>query len=198
MNEKMTKHDLDKLLQLDKNEVKALKHATEARRAQVVAQGEADIARLYKTDHKPEWAQLYKEASAIVQKLNARIRDDLEAEGKSVQFAPSADLHWSSRGENAESVRRAELRKVLVTESKAQQEAACVAIDLYSVRAQRELLTCGLETDIAREILAARPTLENLMPSLQLSDLEKKLEVRTSAIKDNDNLPWHQRAKGIL
>jgi len=81
----------------------------------------------------------------------------------------------------------------VVTEALAQQKAACVAIDLYSVKCQRELLACGLESQIAKQILASRPTLEALMPALQLSDLEKKIDVNDSAQNDRDKLPYSKR-----
>jgi hypothetical protein len=191
--DKMTKHDLEKLLQLDRNEAKALKNATDARRAQVIAKGEADIARKYKFDHKPEWAEAFEEAHEIISKLNEKIREDLKSAGIPIEFAPSAGIHWLDRGENAVAQRRAELLRVLVTEALAQQKAACVAIDLYSVKCQRELLACGLQSQIAKQILASRPTLEALMPALQLSDLEKKIDVNDSAQNDRDKLPYSKR-----
>ena len=166
--EKMTKYDLEKLLQLDRHEAKALKNATEARRAQVIAQGEADIARQCSINHRPEWEKAYQEASKLLEKLNEQIIADVEAEGRPAAFAPSAAIVWLDRGENLLKERRVELRRVLQAEATAQKEAACVAIDLYSVKAQRELLTCGLDTEIAKQILAQRPTLEAIMPALQL------------------------------
>jgi hypothetical protein len=192
-SEKLTKHDLEKLLQLDRNEAKALKNATDARRVQVIAKGEADLARRYRFDHKPEWAEAYGAAQEIISKLNEKIREDLEAAGIPVEFAPSAGIDWSSRGENAIAQRRAELRRVLVTEALAQQKAACVAIDLYSVKCQRELLSCGVESQMAQQILASRPTLEALMPALNLEDLEKKIDANESAQNDRDKLPYSKR-----
>jgi hypothetical protein len=192
-SEKLTKYDLDKLLQLDRNEAKALKNATDARRVQVIAKGEADLARRYRFDHSPEWAEAYAEAQEIISKLNEKVREDLKAAGIPVEFAPGAGVFWSDRGENAVAQRRAELRRVLVTEALAQQKAACVAIDLYSVKCQRELLACGLESQTAKEILASRPTLEALMPALKLEDLEKKIDANASAQNDRDKLPYSKR-----
>ena len=82
---------------------------------------------------------------------------------------------------------------MLVTEALAQQKAACVAIDLYSVKCQRELLACGLETQMANQILASRPTLQALMPALNLEDLEKKIDANESAQNDLDKLPYSKR-----
>lgn len=189
--DKMTKRDLDMLLQLDRNEAKALKAATDARRVQVIAQGEADIARRYAIDHRPEWEKAFQEAQAIIDKLNKRIEADVEEEGSRAEFAPSAEICWLSRGENALSARRAELRRVLATEALAQQKSACVAIDLYSVKAQRELLMCGLDTEIAKQILSQRPKLEAVMPALRIGDLEKKLDAESQAEEDGD--PYRRR-----
>ena len=193
--DKMTKHDLDMLLQLDRNEAKALKAATEARRAQVIAQGEADIARRYTIDHRPEWEKAYQEAQAIIDKLNKRIAADVEEEGSRAEFAPSAEICWLSRGENVLKDRRAELRRVLESEAMAQREAACAAIDLYSVKAQRELLMCGLDTEIAKQILAQRPKLEAVMPMLRLGDLEKKLDASQLAESDDPYLKYGRRRR---
>ena len=46
---------------------------------------------------------------------------------------------------------------------------------------------------MAKQILASRPTLEALMPALNLEDLEKKIDANESAQNDHDKLPYGKR-----
>jgi hypothetical protein len=192
-NSQMTKHDLDKLLQLVRQEAKALKSATGARAAQVLADFEQKIATKYSIDHKPGWAKLFGQANEIIQKLNAQIVADIEAQGIPAIYAPGAGIGWLDRGENLLAERRAELRRVAESQAEADQKTAQTKVDLWSVKEQRELLAHGLESEQARNFLERRPSLETLMPALRLADIEKDLEKEKQVRSDYHELPWRLR-----
>jgi hypothetical protein len=184
----MTKYELDLLLRLNRQEAKTVKSATEARKAQVTADGEAKIAAKYPLWYKPEWEKMFREADQIVQKLNALIIADLAKEGIAQSFAPSAQLGWASRGENSFKERRAELRKVLETEVAAQQRTACTHIEIWETNTQRQLFTYGMESEEAKNVLKQRPALETLMPALELTEIENKLDSMSDS--DRWSLRW--------
>jgi hypothetical protein len=97
----MTKHELDKLLQLVKAEAKALKTATATRAAQVLADFEQKISKRYCVNESPVWAKLFNQAREIVRELNEQIVTDLESQDIPEEYAPQAEIGWMSRGENA-------------------------------------------------------------------------------------------------
>jgi hypothetical protein len=172
---KISKFELEKLLKLSEREARALKAATEARKAQVIADGEAAIAAKYSPKYKPEWEPLAAEAQVIANKLNALIIKDLKDEGVPEEFCPSLLVKWINRGENSYVDRRTELKSVLKSEACAQQKLAVTQIELWLIQRQTELLPYGMQSDDAKRLLAERPSLETLMPSLQLNDIEGKL-----------------------
>jgi len=192
-NGRMTKHELDKLLQLVKAEAKALKTATAARAAQVLADFEQKISKRYCVNESPVWAKLFGQAQDIIRELNAQILTDLKSQDIAEEYAPQAGIHWLDRGENAISKRRAELRQVAKSRALEDQTKAQTRIDLWSVQEQKELLTQGLQSQEARNFLERRPSLERLMPALELADVEKELDKEQQAESDYNELPWRSR-----
>jgi hypothetical protein len=65
---------------------------------------------------------------------------------------------------------------VLKSEAAAEQKAAITQIELWLLKSQRELLPYGLESGDAKRLLHERPSLEELMPALNLADIEEKLK----------------------
>jgi hypothetical protein len=173
---KMSRYELEKLLKLSEREAKALKLATEARKAQVIAEGEAMIASTYSPRYKPAWEPLFLEAKEIADRLNAMIIEDLKEEGVPVGCCPRLNVAWKNRGEKDFAERRTELKAVLKSEAAAQQKTAITQIELWLIKSQKELLPYGMESEDAKRLLLERPSLETLMPSLQLESIEKKLD----------------------
>ena len=89
------------------------------------------------------------------------------------EFRPGLTLSWYSRGENASSARRAELRKVGEARIAELETAGQAAIEVRSVQIQRELVAGGLRSDEAKQLLASLPRADELMPDLSLDELEQ-------------------------
>jgi hypothetical protein len=83
-------------------------------------------------------------------------------------------MGWYGRSENASRERRVELRRVAVTRIAAIEKEARAAIEEMSAEVQTELITKGM-SEVARALLAEMPTVEQLMPSLTLSEAEALL-----------------------
>ena len=96
-------------------------------------------------------------------------------------FRPELRVSWYSRGENADKERRTELRNVAESELEARAQRAKCAIERAEAELLIQITADGLTTKAARAFLEALPTVDQLMPNLQLSDLEKRrplLDVR--------------------
>jgi len=109
--------------------------------------------------------------------------------GIPAEFAPTLNLSWWERGENACQKRRAELRRVAQSRIAANAQAAKLSIQASSLRIQEQLLTAGLTSTEAREFLASMPSAEALMPMLALASIEKAVGKTTD---DDDWGPPHE------
>jgi hypothetical protein len=167
----MTRAERSDLLSLVKARARVAKSDAEARKAELLADFEAQLATEY--DRQDErWAEAERRVGLAMAQLNADIRQVFDDEGVHPRFRPKADVHWWPRGENVSKERRAELRKVATSRLDAQARQAKAMIDAASVDAQTRLIADGLTTDAARRFLEDMPTPETLMPGLRLDVIE--------------------------
>ena len=89
------------------------------------------------------------------------------------EFRPQLEVSWYKRGENAFNDRRAELRRVAQTRIDALHQAAIVQIETVKVEGLELLARDGLESAEAQAFLNAMPTVEVLMPRLNVPELTK-------------------------
>jgi hypothetical protein len=162
--------ELSKVVRL---RAKVAKNDVMASIAQQLANVEKQLAARY-SGNEVKWAELKKDAEKTVMRADAELAKRCREMGIPESFRPELRVNWYSRGENADKERRTELRNVAESELEARAQRAKCAIE----RAEAELLTQitadGLTTKAARTFLEALPTVDQLMPNLQLSDLEKR------------------------
>lgn len=173
-NGAMTKRERDDLAQHCRRLEKVAKAATSQRSAEILADIEQQMATEYAFED-GAWEDVTAEAKRIVKEADAEIARRCKSLGIPAEFRPSLNLGWYNRGQNASHQRRAELRKVAQTRVLALEKQAKVIIERKSVETQTEILVSGLETAAARAFLAAMPTVESLMPPLDLKALEAAL-----------------------
>jgi hypothetical protein len=101
---------------------------------------------------------------------------DMKAEGTPGTFAPSLGLRWASRGENVFAERRAELRKAADAKINALKQQA-----IFRIHQVRAATLTGLTSDLARQLLEKIPTLEKLMPFIDLKQIEMTVKPLTSS-----------------
>jgi hypothetical protein len=170
--ELMTKAERMELGKVARMNGTVAKRDLEAAGAEQLAIIEAQLATRYASDH------------AIVQDLVARAREQVaqcDAElaercrklGVPETFAPSIHVEYYARGENADKVRRAELRKAAEAAVDANLQRGKVKIDREVARICTELVSEGLTTEKARAFLASMPSIDELMPKLSLPQLEQ-------------------------
>jgi hypothetical protein len=177
--ERMTKADSRELRTLARKRAKLLKAATAERRAEVMADFEAQLATVYTSDDDAEMRRLRMVADAAVAEVERQLAEHCQERGIPPRFAPGLSLVWHGRGENALASRRNELRTVVISRLAALEKQAHTAIERASVEIETELIGATLTTDDAREYLASMPDPANLMPSFDLTEIAELLPRHT-------------------
>ena len=118
------------------------------------------------------WAAITTQAQRTVATADAQIAEICRQTGVPEHLRPSLNLSWHSRGENALSTRRAELRKLAQSRIDAAAESAKVTIEANLLDVETELVRDGLESAQAVAFLDAMPTPEQLVPAVDVTALQ--------------------------
>lgn len=172
----ISKGEREDLLRLIKQREKAQKSAAAMRSAELLADFEQQMSAIYKFDKDPVWAKAVAGAEAEVAKAQTAIAKRCKQLGIPDDFAPGLTVQWHGRGENAVQQRRAELRIAAKRRVEAIEQAACVEIEMASVKAQTQLLTHGLTSATAHAFLEQMPSIETLMPKLEAKMVEALMD----------------------
>jgi hypothetical protein len=156
---------------------KVAKEDIGAREARLVADFESKLAAEYSFDD-AAWATITADAAQQVAEADAKIAERCRQMGVPENFRPSLHVSWYGRGENACRARRTELRAVARTEIAARGKQAKVEIDRHTAGLLTQLAEGALGTVEAQAFLAAMPSIEALMPALELAEAEAKAPLR--------------------
>ena len=167
----MTKCEREDLQRLIRQREKVLKSAAKQRSAELIADFENQMGQRYSFSQDNVWAEATKIAEAALAKAQEQIRARRREIGVPDRFAPTINVHWYSRGENAVAERRVELRKMAVTAIAAQEQKAKTQIELSSLEAQQKLALDGLTSDAALGFVEALPSIDDLMPRLSFAEI---------------------------
>jgi hypothetical protein len=166
----MTKGERDELAKILKARARVAKSVVEQRAAELLADAEQQLAAKYKISDEA-WREIAADAVQIVAEADAEIAKRCRMLGIPEQFRPSLNASWYGRGENADKGRRAELRKVAQTRIAAMAKQARVTIETKALDGQTLLAADALESAEAKAFLASMPTVEALMPALDVASL---------------------------
>lgn len=170
MTTEMTKGERSDLASLAKERARVAKLGVEQRKAEHLADVEAQLAARYSFND-DRWADLTKTAEAAVNAADEVVAERCREIGIPEQFRPSIGVSWYSRGENASRERRAELRRVAASTLDAAAKRAKFAIDQTKVEVLTSLTASGLRTEEAAAFLQSMPTVEELMPAIDVDTL---------------------------
>ena len=168
MNGTMTKSEQSELGQLIRKQERVMKAQAHERAAAMLAHFDTQSAQIYEFDDDATWEEATKAAQEVVRESNAKIRERCQAMGIPPEFAPSLGFAWIGRGQNAVAGRRAELRRMAKSRIDAIEANTRVKIARLSLDAQTEVIANGLQSDAAREFLEKMPSLELLMPQVDI------------------------------
>lgn len=180
----MTSKDRDTLAKIVRNRARVARSMVAQRHAQLLADFEEQSSAIYSAQDQA-WAEVVREAQIKVVEVDAHIAEVCRQRGVPAEFAPSFRAAFIGRGQNAEAARRVELRKLAERKIDAAAKAAKLEIDRADAEVQVDLLTRALTTDEARAFVERIPTPEQLMPAVQLAQLEAEIPRR-----DRRALSW--------
>jgi len=167
----MTNTELMKLVRILKLRTGVAKGDIDAVAAARKAHVEDQLAREFSAADE-RWKRIIADAQRHVDEAHEQIDKMMEAAGVPQQFRPRLHLGWSTRGENGDPQRRAELRKVAYTRIEADAQAAKASILRAQAENEADLLSGGITSAEGNARLAALPTPEQLIPSVSLRELE--------------------------
>ncbi len=171
-NSGMTRAERLELAKVVRLRAKVTLHDIDQKVAQQLAHVEAQLAAQYSPNHE-KWAHITKRAGELVAQGDKEIATLCREMGIPPSFRPSLHISWIARGENAAAGRRIELRRIAQAQLEAQARTAKCAVERREAELLTEITAGGLTSDAAREFLAALPTPDELMPALELAELER-------------------------
>jgi hypothetical protein len=175
---RMTKAERDDLIRLIKQRERVAKTAAEQRSAAMLVDFEQQISKLHDWNKDEIWKAAVEAVKEAAQKASTEIAERADALGIPSEFQPSLSFQWLRRGETEYQTRREELRRVAKAEIGALEKVAFVQIERESVRAQTEVIANGLNSVAAIEFLNSLPSIESMMPALDVADIQAKLAER--------------------
>lgn len=168
----ITRSDRDAIMRVLKMRAGTAKTEAEQRAAELLADFEEQLAAEHKANA-PAWAEVTAAAQKAVNEADAEIARRCRELGIPEEFRPALSLGWVARGENADKLRRVELRKVAVTRIEAQKRAALAFIERQHTELATQVVTNSLESGAAKAFLDALPGMDQLLPRLALSDVDQ-------------------------
>lgn len=171
-DESLTRAERGDLQRVARLRAKVARNGIDAVKAQRLLEFERELQARYEVDH-VAWAELTAEAEATVSRIDAEIAERCKALGIRPEFRPRITASWYRAGENASRERQAELRKLARLELDAMGKAAKQRIDAAELETVTAIVAVGLNSQ-ARELLEAMPSVEELIPALEVEALEGK------------------------
>jgi hypothetical protein len=166
----MTKSEREELAKVLRERRRLGTKMVEQQKAKLRADAEEQLAEIYRSDD-AAWRDLTMAAEGYIRKADRELAKRCEELGIRPEFRPRLSLSWYGRGENASKERRAELRKVMETRLDEMAKAATVQIESKILEGLTLLAADGLESSAAQAFLAGMPSVDALMPSIDVTAL---------------------------
>jgi hypothetical protein len=171
----LTPREQSQLLAIAKKQESVTKSQLVAYGAKLLTDLDKQLDTVYNFDQDEIWTKAEEMAREALEEAQAVVEGRSRELGIPAKFAPRISGGWIRGGEQLFKERRADLRNMakrsveaMIKESKAQIEAA-------SLEVQKQILQVNFSQE-AKAILDAMPTPEQLMPPLQLAEVEKMLD----------------------
>ena len=170
----MTRQEREALAKLIRQRERLAKTGAAERSAVLLADFEQQADRMYAYDEDDVWRQAVLAAKEEVAKASVQISKRCSELGIPQPFAPTLSVVWHQQRASV-GVERAKMRQVAKRRIEQIEATARTAIERASVAAQEALLIGALTTESARMFADTMPSVEELMPKLAMSDLQKAL-----------------------
>jgi hypothetical protein len=184
---KMSRTERDDLGRVARMRLKVAKAKVEQRKKELRADVEAKLSAIYQADHE-KFARLTARMGEKEKEWRQEAAAISREEGILERFAPQPSVSWYGRGENASRERRAELRKAAYACIDAKGAAALTELEARTADVLTLLIADGLQSDEAKQFLDQIPTVEQLMPVIDVdrAAAEQMLQQRTGDLLEDD------------
>ncbi len=173
---KMTAAERNDLRSLIRQRARLMKTEVRQRRLELMADFERQLSATFSYDQDEIWKGAHSIAEQAVKDAQVVIEERCRELRIPKEFAPTIQMLWFGRGENAVKERRTELRFAAKARLDALEASAKTEIERVSVVGQTNLLADGLTTEAAQTLLEQMPSTETLMPVLELNQVQGLLE----------------------
>ena len=173
---KMTAAERNDLRSLIRQRARLMKTEVRQRRLELMADFERQLSATFSYDQDEIWKGAHSIAEQAVKDAQVVIEERCRELRIPKEFAPTIQMLWFGRGENAVKERRTELRFAAKARLDALEASAKTEIERVSVDGQTNLIADGLTTEAAQTFLEQMPSTETLMPVLELNQVQGLLE----------------------
>lgn len=168
----MTKTEREELKRLARERARVAKAETERRSADLKAAFEQQVVSFYTYDRDEVWEELHNEIQAALTETNEKIRERAIELGIPEDFAPTVAFTWHARNPRVEVQRsQQEVRRAAYKQIEAMERTAKHEIDRAALEVQTQLVAEGLTSGRAIEFLGSMPSVEALMPAVDIREL---------------------------
>ena len=175
---KMTAGERNDLRSLIRQRARLMKTEVKQRRLELMSDFERQLSARFSYDQDETWKGAHALAEQAVKDAQVVIENRCRELKIPKEFAPTIQMHWYGRGENAVRERRDELRRAAKARLDVLEATAKTEIERISVNGQTELIADGLTSEAAQAFLEQMPSAETLMPALELNQVQGLLEQR--------------------
>lgn len=168
----MNKGEREELKRLARERARVAKNDAKRRSADLLADFEIQVASEYDFNRDDVWKAAVEAAEKAAVEAAATIADRCVELGIPRELAPTVSFMWHGRGPGAVNARQNELRRVARQRIEAMERAAVHEIDRKALEVQTELVRAGLTSEAALDFLASMPSVDALMPAIDIRELE--------------------------
>jgi hypothetical protein len=174
---RMSKSERDDLARLIRQRAKVAKASAIQRSTKLIADFELQMDKRYAFNSDEIWKASVEAVENAYIEAQAKVEKRCRELGIPDRFAPSIYRpSWCSSGENEFKQRRADLRRIAAKQIEAIEKTACLEIERISVQTQTELIANGLISEESKAFLERMPSIEELMPALEVTRIERLLK----------------------
>jgi hypothetical protein len=170
----MTRQEREALAKLIRQRERLAKTAAAERSAALLADFEQQADRVYSYNEDDVWRQAVLTAKEEVARAQIKIAERCKELGIPQPFAPTLSVGWHQQ-RAAVTSERLKMRQVAKRRIEQIEATARTAIERASVAAQEALLVGGLTTDAAAMFAESLPSVDELMPQLNMAELQQAL-----------------------
>ncbi len=168
----MTKGEREELKRLARERARVAKADASARTADLKASFEEHVSAHYMWDQDEVWEKAATFARDACVEANKTIKERCIALGIPANFAPEILFQWAQRSPRWEVKQtQDELRRTAYKRIEAMERMAKHEIDRACLSVQTQLVRAGLTSDAAIGFLEGMPSVEALMPALDIREL---------------------------